>query len=64
VSSSQRDVRVDRRFNRPPLLTCPKGCVNAAIRVMSRVRHALYLRCERCRHLWGVPKPGLKPLAD
>jgi hypothetical protein len=64
VSSSQRDARIDRRANRPPLPPCPKGCGNAAIRVMTRVRHALYLRCERCLHLWSVLKPGLKPITD
>jgi hypothetical protein len=52
-----------RRF-RPALPPCPRGCQDARVRVLTRVEFYLYLRCDRCRHLWSIPKPNVAALTD
>ena len=34
------------------------------MRVLTRVEFYLYLRCDRCRHLWSIPKPNIAALMD
>jgi hypothetical protein len=52
----------DRRRFRPPLPPCPRGCQDARVRVLTRVEFYLYLRCDRCRHMWSIPKPNVAAL--
>ena len=34
------------------------------MRVLTRVEFYLYLRCERCRHLWSITKPNVAALMN
>lgn len=34
------------------------------MRVLTRVEFYLYLRCERCRHLWSIAKPNVAALMN
>ena len=54
----------ERRRFRPPLPPCPRGCQDAGVRVLTRVEFYLYLRCDRCRHLWSIAKPNVAALMD
>lgn len=51
------------RRNRPRALPSCEQCGKSdKVRVATRVDYFLYLRCEECRCVWSVPKPGAPTL--
>jgi hypothetical protein len=47
----------ERRLNRIELGAC-SACGQEEVRVMLRTDYVLYLRCEQCRTMRVLPKPG------
>ena len=51
--------KLDRRQNRLAPALCPV-CGRANLVVKLRTEYVLHLRCEHCRTMCSVPKPGYR----
>jgi|SoiMethySBSTD1v2_1073268.scaffolds.fasta_scaffold1345815_1 hypothetical protein len=54
---SHTDVRIERRENRLVPAPCV-ACGRNDLRVMLRTDYVVYFRCEHCKQVWSVAKPG------
>jgi uncharacterized Zn finger protein len=49
-------MAVERRTRRLAIPPCPYCAVPP--RVVSRTDYVIYVRCERCAHVWSIDKPA------